>query len=464
MPGSTAPVERRDLEGVFAKPPGAAERVGLETEIAAVDPVTGDSRPYHGERGVRALLDAVLGVGGWHPVRHGADLVALTRDDGAQITLEPGGAVEYGSAPHGDLVTLLDRTRRDLAALAGCAARVGIALVPGANYPFTGISGAKWAPKPHSEIVRDHLARIGAGGAWGPHVMALTLSTQVTLDYTGPADLARKLRAQVAASTAAAALFVNSPLEAGRPTGLLSRRMRYWTRHDPRRTGVLAPALAEGFTAADFVDWALALRMIYRRDRAGRYVPAPDRPFAVLLDEGFGDGTAPDLADWLLHLSQIWTDVRLRRTLELRAVDGPPHAALGAVPAFWVGLTYDASSCADAWELLRRHTAADHRALVDDVAARGLRARLAGTPVAEVAAELLRLARRGLAARVDRGLEHPSATALLEPLEEVAATGTTFAEQCLRRWSGEFHESPERYVRAYRIPVDHECVPGRLLR
>jgi glutamate--cysteine ligase len=375
-------------------------------------------------------------------------------DDATQITLEPGGAVEYGSSPTGDVAGLMAKTGDDLRLLADCAATLGIALVPGANYPFTDMSGVKWAPKRHSEIVRDHLGRLGTDGEWGPEVMALTLSTQVTLDYTGPADLGRKLRAQVAASPVATALFVNSPLEAGRWTGLLSHRMRYWTRHDPRRTGVLAPALNEEFTVSDFVDWAITLPMIYRKDDRGDYVPASDRPFIELLTDGFEDGSMPSWQDWLLHLSQIWTDVRLRQTLELRAVDGPPYPFLGTVPAFWVGLTYDATSCQDAWELLREYGVSDYRSLMDDVAVRGMRAQLGGTPVSEIATELLRLARQGMTTRVERGLEHPTALTCLEPLAEVAATGTTFAERCLRRWQTDLRQDPERYVRAYRFPVD----------
>jgi glutamate--cysteine ligase len=450
----TMPITRSDLVQVFAKSSDSTERIGLEVEVAAVDPVTGESCPYDGERGVRALLETIERQVGGHGIRQGDDLVAVVRDDASQVTLEPGGAIEYGSAPADDVVGLMAKTTADLRLLADCAATLGIALVPGANYPFTDMSSVKWAPKRHSEIVRGYLAGIGTGGEWGPEVMALTLSTQVTLDYTGAADLHRKLCTQVAASPVATALFVNSPLKAGRWTGLLSQRMRYWTRHDPRRTGVLAPALDERFTVSNFIDWALSLRMIYRQDRNGDYVPAPGRSFGSLLDDGFDDGSMPTWQDWLQHLSQIWTDVRLRGTLELRAVDGPPYRLLETVPAFWVGLTYDAASCEDAWELLRGYDATDYRNLMDEVASRGMRARLRGAPVREIATELLRLARRGMTARVDKGLEDPAVLRCLEPLDEVAASGVTFAERCLRDWRADLRQSPQRYVRAYRIPVE----------
>lgn len=444
-------LQRKDLSKAFDKPVDQAERIGIEVEIAAVDVETGHSRPYDGSRGIRELLEAVLECSGGHRILEGDNLVGVRRDDATQITLEPGGAIEYVSAPTADLVRLMEKTDEDLKYLAASAARFGIALLPGGNYPFNDITNTNWAPKHHSEIVRDYLATLGTDGAWAREVMALTLSTQVTLDYTGNEDLSRKLRTQVAASPVATALFVNSPLEGGRWTGALSRRMQYWTRHDPRRSGLLLPGLTDHPSVSEFVDWASSLRMIYRKNDRGAYVAAPDRPFVALLDEGYEDGSLPTWSDWLLHLSQIWTDVRLRQTLELRAVDGPPYPYLATVPAFWVGLTYHAPSCDEAWKLLKGYNAADYRRLMAEVAVNGMRARLRETPVSEIASELLRLARQGLAARVAGGLEHMSVLTYLEPLEEVLASGKTFAERCGERWQTEFHHRPERYVQAYRI-------------
>jgi glutamate--cysteine ligase len=444
-------LRREDLVKAFDQPEGHSERIGIEVETAAVRVETGISCHYAGERGIRELLEVVLDRIGGHPVLEGDDLVGIKRDDGTQIMLEPGGAVEYASTPTADVTSLMEKTQGDLELLADSAASLGIALIPGSSYPFNDITNVNWAPKHHSEIVRDYLAALGPDGRWGPEVMALTLSTQATLDYTCEEDLSHKLRMQVAASPVATALFVNSPLEGGRWTGALSRRMQYWTKHDPQRSGLLLPGLIERPTVSEFVDWATSLRMIYRKNDRGAYVPAPDRPFAALLNEGFEDGSLPGWSDWLLHLSQIWTDVRLRQTLELRAVDGPPYPCLATVPAFWVGLTYHAPSCDEAWTLLREYNSADYRKLMDEVAIKGIRARLRGTPVSEIASELLRLARQGLAARVAKGLERRSVLTYLEPLEEVLVTGKTFAEQCLDQWQNDFQNRPERYVQTYRI-------------
>ena len=87
--------------------------------------------------------------------------------------------------------------------------------------------------------------------------------------------------------------------------------------------------LDENCDVDSIINWALALPMIYRR-RAGRHVAAPARPFGELMTAGFGDGTWPDIDDWQTHLSQTWPHVRVRNTLELRAVDGCRGRTSGA--------------------------------------------------------------------------------------------------------------------------------------
>ncbi|MEW9548346.1 glutamate-cysteine ligase family protein [Nonomuraea sp. NPDC050783] len=427
-----------------------SELIGLELEMAAVDPATGRAAPYAGPRGVRRILEHVLEADSGTPVFDEDVLVAVRRRDGSVIALEPSSALEYSSAPCRGLTGLMAQAGSELRRLADVAGRLGIALVPGGNYPFNDISSVNWTPNRRIQIMSDYFSSVGDQGLWGPHVMGLTVSTQATFDFLSAADLGRKLQMLVTVSPVATALFVNSPLENGRPTGLRSSRMRYWSKHSPGRSGVLPPALRPEFSLDAFVEWAAALPMIYRKKGRG-YAPAPARPFHEVLRHGFGDGTMPTWTDWEMHLSQIWTDVRLRRTLEARACDGPPAEHVGSLPAFWTGLVYDPASCRAAWELTRGHGVEDYKRTMLDIAHRGLGADFLGAPVREIAGELVRLAREGLSRRVADDLESPSVLRHLDPLEEILSTGETWADRCVRRWEGEFRHRPDQFVKAYQL-------------
>jgi gamma-glutamylcysteine synthetase len=47
------------------------------------------------------------------------------------------------------------------------------------------------------------------------------------------------------------------------------------------------------------------------RDKHGSYEPMFGKSFASVLSNGFDDGTQPTFDDWLIHLSGIYTDIRL---------------------------------------------------------------------------------------------------------------------------------------------------------
>ncbi|WP_316525758.1 glutamate-cysteine ligase family protein [Kitasatospora brasiliensis] len=432
--------------------PGRSELVGIEVECGLVDPATGLAARYFGERGVLAVLEAVLARWGGERQEDAGQLTGVLLPDGSQITLEHGGQLEYSSTPVPSVAKAVDDLRAALEQLAELVGRFGLALLPGANLPFDRLADMRWVPMTRGAIMREYFDALGEPGSRARYIMALSLSTQVTLDYLSPADLTRKLRMQMAAAPVVSALLVNSPVQEGSPSsGLLSHRCWAWLRMDPKRGGVLPPALRPDVTAESVVDWALDLPLIHYRTPDGRYHRAPERSFAELLRHGYDDGSRPTTAHWAAHLDQIWTNTRVRNTLELRASDGPPYPFIPAVPALWAGLTYHPESCAAAWELLGHYTVHDHRAALAELPALGPATRLGGDPVRPLAAELLRLARAGLAARVAAGLEPPHVLGYLDPLDEIAATGRTFAEQCRERWHGEFRHDPARWVAAYRV-------------
>ncbi|MER5629143.1 glutamate-cysteine ligase family protein [Streptomyces nitrosporeus] len=440
-----------DLPEAFLAPPGARERIGLEVEAGVLDETTGLAAPYGGPHGMAALLRQVLRERGGSPRWAGEVLTGVHLPDGTKLTLEHGGQLEYSSPPADDLVTLVAAMRRTMEDMAALAGQHGLAIVPGGNLPFDRVDTAPWVPTVRGGVMRTYFAGLGPEGEGAPHIMRLSTSTQTTLDHLSEDDLASKLRVQAAASPVVAALLVNSPLYAGRLDGVLSHRCRDWLRMDPRRVGSPRPALRTPLTAKALTDWALGLPMIYRHSPTGYRLAGP-RTFADHLRDGFDDGTFAGWDDWLSHLDQIYTTVRVRRNLETRAPDGPPYPHIPALPALWTGLTYHAPSREAAWELLRHYTPEETEAAQRALPADGLATRLGGDTARDLAGRLLALARAGLEARVHAGLEQPEAPAYLDPLDEILDTDETFAEQTARHWRTTYRNDPARYVKAHRVP------------
>lgn len=445
---------RGELAATFSADDGTTELVGIEVENGLVDRTTGCSVPYSGEYGAQTLLEVVAReLNGRLQFVDDVYAIGVELPDGANFTLETGGALEYASKPSTSLVEAVRAARVDLVQVAAVAKRAGIALLSGACLPFTPKKQIPWIPKPRVKVMRDYFKQLGESGEHAEAVMGLTLSTQTSLDYVSGDDFVEKMRLHALAAPIVAALFVNSPIADGGYSGVLSRRMQYWQKFDPRRCGVLGFALNQDVSVIDLVDWALGLPMIYR-SVGGSHVAAPGRPFADLMRNGFGDGTWPTYADWELHLCQLWPHVRPRRTLELRASDGPPWPYFSAAPAIWVGLTYDAAVRKEVLTLLSELTLPQLERSIDDIAVKGLAASVGPHQVGDLAHELLRLARQGLRNRVAADIDSSETLTFLEPLEQISETRETFADKCIMLWQGELGESPKAYVEKYRVPFD----------
>lgn len=446
----TCALKPEDLRKPFLKT-SSADAIGIEVEVAAVDPETGQTRSYEEPAGIRALLEALIAEGPWTPGFEGPNVIALDHPDGHKITLEPGGAVEYSSAPADALVPLVETMNATLAVLSARARELGTALLATGGLPFNRLEDTKWMPKGRYRIMRDYFTSLGDVSRLALRMMTQTLSVQTSVDYGDPVDLARKFHGLSLVAPIATALFANSPLEEGKDSGFLSRRGEIWRFTDPDRSGFVPPALQPGMSVDDYVEWALDVPAMFRIV-GSEYRPMHGKTFRAILHDGFPDGSAPTVDDWVNHINGIFTDVRLKNVLEIRSMDGQAYSDIPSVPAFFSGLTYHRPSLDGAIALLSGLDRSKREAALADICRRGLHARHGDASVLELSRELVRLAREGLEARIADGLEQPGALAYLAPVEEIVATGRTRAEDLLDRWTNDWKGSRKALIDALRLP------------
>jgi glutamate--cysteine ligase len=262
-------------------------------------------------------------------------------------------------------------------------------------------------------------------------MMYRTCTVQVNLDYASEADMVQKLRVALALQPVATALFASSPFFDGQVNGHKSWRSRIWRGLDDARTGQLPFAFADGMGFQAYVDWALDVPM-YFVYRDGRYIDALGQSFRDFLAGRLPalPGEVPTLSDWADHLTTLFPEARVKQYIEMRGADCGDRAHLVALPAFWVGLTYDQAALDAARDLVRgwdRATLAEWRVAA---AVAGLQAEVGGLRMQDLAGRVLELAEAGLTAR---GLGEE---ALLAPLRDAVRTGRTQADHWLERYPG----------------------------
>jgi len=261
----------------------------------------------------------------------------------------------------------------------------------------------------------------------------------------------KKLRVSLALQPLASALFANSPFTDGKPNGFLSYRSEIWRDTDNNRAGMMPFAFEPGMGFERYVDYALDVPMYFIK-RGDTYHDVSGSSFRDLLAGRHPamPGERAIISDWANHLSTIFPEVRLKRYLEMRGADAGPLPYLTALSAFWVGLLYDRNALDAAYDLVKDWTTAERQQLRDDVPRLALNATIRGRPLAEIARQVLAIARSGLAARRRLDASGQDETRYLDVLDVIAATGRTQAANLLDRYRGAWAGSVS--------PAFEECV------
>jgi len=400
------------------KAPGALQ-VGLEHEKFLYRQGTAAPVPYEGSDGVGALLGK-LQAHGYSPFREAEGLPVIALQRGMEtVSLEPGGQIELSGSPQVTARAAADENARHLAELKAAASSLGLRVVALGYRPFEDTASMPWMPKSRYGAMRQSL---GARGALALDMMLLTATGQVSLDWTSEADCAEKVTLVARLSPLMVALYANSPLRHGKPSGFMSFRSHVWTDVDRARCGYLPSMLDGSFSYRAYAEWALQAPVLFLR-RGGKYV-VPGATFGELMKKGF-EGAPITHADWADHLSTLFPEVRIKKVLEVRGADACGAEMTAALPALWRGLLYDAEARAEAADLLPALSFAEHLELHALAGREGLRGTFRGVPLWRAARELVEVARRGL-----RRLPGDDAT-LLAPLAAVANGGTSPAERIL---------------------------------
>ena len=425
--------------------PEADWRIGTEHEKFGFRREDLAPLPYEGGRGVRAILER-LAERDWTPVREDGRPIALRRG-GQSITLEPGGQIELSGAPLETVHRTCDEANGHLDELRPLGDELGVGFLGVGMQPKWRRADIPVMPKARYDIMRAYMPR---RGALGLDMMLRTCTVQTNLDFDSEADMVRKFRVGLALQPVATALFAASPFVDGRPSGYLSTRAHVWSDTDPDRCGVPAFAFESGMGFEAYTDYALDTPMYFVR-RGGRYIDAAGRSFRDFLAGRLPElpGERPTLDDWEGHLTTIFTEVRLKRYLEMRGADGGPWSMICALPAFWVGLLYDGGALSEAEALVAGWSHADVERLRAAAARRGLEAEHEGRTLREVARDALAIARRGLKrrARLDRG--GADETGFLSRLDAIAEDGRPLARTMLESYDGEWGGTVDPAFAAY---------------
>jgi len=429
------PIEsKKDLSAFLERGGKDKSRWGIGTEIEklVIDAKTGEAATYPR---VEKILLNMEKRGHWEGIREEGHLIAL-KGRNSSITLEPGGQLELSGALCTDVHCSFSDFESHNDEVAKEADSQGLLLLGLGVQPITHRDAIKWLPKARYSVMGPYMLH---AGDMGQHMMKKTAGVQVNIDYTNEQDCIHKLCLSMKLAPIFYALFANSPIMEGSPTGFLSTRGEIWSRTDKNRTGIIYDLFRDGAGYDTYVDYALKVPMYFIL-RDDEYVNFTGRriTFAEYMKEGF-EGHRATISDWDLHLSTLFTEARLRPQIEIRSADSLPPKVAPAVESLIKGLFYDDDAMQETSDLLNGLEGEELEKLYRQSWRIGLKASLNNWDLAQLSREIVQIAHRSLKrqAKIDKAGNDESI--YLEELFEIAESGVTLAERLLDKWlkSGE---------------------------
>jgi glutamate--cysteine ligase len=413
--------------------------IGTEHEKFGFRPNDLAPPPYEPD-GIRTVLEGIA-RDGWSKILDHGQPIGLTRGRAA-ISLEPAGQLELSGATLATLHETNAEFDAHFADVHRAADGLGLGFAPLGFHPTATRDAMPWMPKSRYALMRRYMPKVGSMGL---DMMTRTCTVQVNLDYANEADMVRKLRVGLALQPVATALFANSPFTEGRPNGFQSYRAHVWTDTDNQRSGIPPVFFEDGFGFERYAEWLIDSVPMYFVMRDGAYIDLAGQSFRRFMDgmldhpdaARIGRATLGDFAD---HMTTVFTDVRLKRFLEMRGADAGSQEMMVAQSALWVGLLYDESALAAAVSLISRHHWTDFTALRALVPRHGLAAPFAAArgTVRDLAREMIAIAKDGLRARARLDASGRDETIYLAPLEAIADGTPNQAESWLSKFHGEW--------------------------
>jgi glutamate--cysteine ligase len=445
------PIEHHDQLAEYMESgckPKSDWRIGTEHEKFGYCKDTLKPLPFDGKRSIVAVLEGLRDRHGWAEVREAGHLIGLEKD-GANVSLEPGGALELSGGMLETIHETCDEVNQHLREVKDIADEIGAGFIGLGAAPIWSHEDMPLMPKGRYKLMDAYMDTVGTSGKM---MMRRTCTVQVNLDFASEADMVQKMRTAIALQPVATALFANSPFFDGKPNGHKSWRSRIWRHMDAARTGMVPFVFDEGFGFEAWVQYALDVPM-YFVYRDGEYINALGMSFRDFMKGELPamPGQVPTLSDWADHLTTAFPEARVKKYMEMRGADGGPWRRLCALPAFWVGLMYDQTALDAAWDLGKSWDTETREALRVAASVDGLQAEVGGIKMHDLAREAVAISEAGLKARARAGAGGmvPDETHFLNALQDSIDTGKVPADELLDQYNGAWAGDLSKIYAAY---------------
>ena len=346
--------------------------------------------------------------------------------DNQQITTEPGLQCELSGAPLENIHQVCSESSKFLNEIESASKGLDINTVSIGFDPFNNLADIPKSPKARYKIMTNEMPK---GGKQSLEMMYRTCGIQINYDYTSESNFEKIFRVGNYLAPLTIAIFANSPFKDKKSSGYLSYRNKVW--QQTARGGIM-PIAFEEVSFEKYFDHVINYPILFAtRDK--NYIKPNGQTFKDFILGNFKNSKEEaNLKDFENHLSTIFTEIRLKKYIELRSLDTCDSGCICNGPAFFTGIFYGPLD--EVFNIVTKWKKENVINAYLESTKKGLNTELEGKKMYEWGEIFLKISKNGLIERKKLNENNKDETIYLKHIEEIIEKKTSRAQLLLNKF------------------------------
>jgi len=354
----------------------------------------------------------------WQPIKEDNNIIGLKKN-GKAITLEPGNQIELSGEKLTNIHEVCAESYEFQDKLNLASKEVNLTTLSVGYDPFSNLDNIPNNPKKRYRVMTKEMPR---NGKLSLDMMYLTAGTQINIDYKSEDDFKKKFKIISYLTPLSIGLFSNSAIKENKFSGFLSYRSKVWQNTS---RGGLPEIFLNNISFEMYADFILNFPLLFLKKK-NEYLFPEGKTYSDLIEEGLADEKNLEL-----HLSTIFTEVRLKKYIEIRSLDACEWNCHCAGPAFFVGLLY--GNIDEVYQIIKDWNKNEIMNAYFESPKKGLQTEIKGKSFLEWGKIFLDLSKKSLLNRNFKNKNNNDESIFLKNIEQIIKEKKTKAEKTLEQ-------------------------------
>ena len=374
---------------------------------------------------VKKVLSILKSKYNWKPVKEKNNLIGLNYL-GKSISLEPGNQIELAGDKLKNIHQVCFEGNLFQKQLDDACDQVGLSSMAIGYDPYTKLSKAPNNPKARYKVMTKEMPK---GGNLSLNMMYQTAGTQINLDYISENDFIKKFKLIASLTPISIGIFANSPVKEKKLTKYLSYRSKVW---QSTSRGGLPKIFLENLNFEKYADFIINMPLLFL-NKANKVIAAKGKTFNDYMLGNIKEikKQKPKEKDLEVHLSTIFTELRLKKYIEIRSLDACEWDCHCAGPAFYTGLIY--SNLEESLDIIKNWKIDDILNAYLEAPKKGLKTEINKKSIRHWGKVFFKLSKKGLIYRNEVNKKKSNETIFLKNIEFILNENQTKAEQIIKK-------------------------------